>query len=223
MVIKDIIYNIKNNNHKNNDYYYIDKKWYNDFCDAINKKQIEIDANQLLKNIQYSQDFERKTFSPISVYSINKKKYNTLPKEFNLNIQYREVEIFGRKKEKILDISKYQKIMKELFINLLTYFNCVNTLKCNDYKDYIKIVIINDKEKITKEKYIEIKNNNLNQVQMKIEEYLKKQSYREYEIISNSVNLYLILKNNQIEPFFANINKDGQYEIKKEDKRISNL
>ena len=223
MIMKDIIYNTKKIIPKNNEYYYIEKKWYNDFCDAVNKKQIEIDANQLLKNIQYSQDFERKTFSPISVYSINKKKYNTLPKEFNLNIQYREVEIFGRKKEKILDISKYQKIMKELFINLLTYFNCVNTLKCNDYKDYIKIVIINDKEKITKEKYIEIKNNNLNQVQMKIEEYLKKQSYKEYEIISNSVNLYLIIKNNQIEPFFANINKDGQYEIKKEDLRISNL
>ena len=210
MIMKDILYNVNKIVPKDNEYYYIDKKWYNDFCDAVNKKQIENDATQI-----QPPDLERKTFSPISEYSINKKKYNSLPKQFNLNIQYKEVEIFGGKKEKILDISKYQKIMKELFINLLTYFHCQNILKCNNYKDYIKIIIINDKEKNQKEKYIEIKNNNITQVIMKIEEYLKKKSYKEYEydIFSNSVNLFVIIKNIQIEPFLANFPKDEQFEI----------
>ena len=221
MVIKDIIYNIKNNNHKNNDYYYIDKKWYNDFCDAINKKQIEIDANQLLKNIQYSQDFERKTFSPISVYSINKKKYNTLPKEFNLDIKYLEVEIFGGKKEKILDISKYQKIKGKLLTDLLTFFDCVHKLKCSDFKDYIKIVIIDDKEKNTKEKYIEIKNNDLSQVKIKIENYFNKISNKEYEIFSNPEYFYLIIKNTQICPFSTTATKEDQIEIKSSEQNIN--
>ena len=223
MVIKDIIYNIKNNNHKNNDYYYIDKKWYNDFCDAINKKQIEIDANQLLKKIKSLPDFENKIFSPSSVYSINKKKFNHLPKEFNLDIKYLEVEIFGGKKEKILDISKYQKIKGKLLTDLLTFFDCVHKLKCSDFKDYIKIVIIDDKEKNTKEKYIEIKNNDLSQVKIKIENYFNKISNKEYEIFSNPEYFYLIIKNTQICPFSTTATKEDQIEIEREGIRTSNL
>ena len=149
-IVEEIKYELGITIFKDNRYFYIDKKWYENFCMYINKEQIK---KEVIKQIQNSklEISNIKIFKPKD-YTFNE-KYK--PSE-SINDNYYTIKLtnFQNEINEIFDSSKYVKITSHLYNILKKYFNIKNEISDLTFQEYYRIIFYDENKNSIEEKYI---------------------------------------------------------------------
>ena len=132
---------------KYEDFYYIDKDWYEQLCEYVDKKEIERNIDKDLMSIKFTETHEI-TFNKW----FPKFKEINIPQKFNKTINYIMLSnIEDNTNYQIVDTSKYIKINKEFYKELIKYYKDENKIKCELNE---RIIIYNEIKKKCDEKFI---------------------------------------------------------------------
>ena len=132
------------------EYYYIEKDWYEQFCEYVNKPEIEKNISLQL-NTNFI-DINKIKIEKPQKYTFNKNKKPSL--EFNNSkIMKHFYNIEDNKEYYILDTSKYIKMNERFYDKLLRIYKDKNPIKCGTVRNY-RIIIYNEINKTSEEKFI---------------------------------------------------------------------
>ena len=151
LIVNQILYECGYYKPTNENFFYIDKVWYGEFCDYVNKKEIK---QNVLREIS-SKNFNK-------IEDLNFKKWflgfidEKIPKQFfNETIEMISLSnLDSNINENILDTSKYIKINEEFYMNLIKYFEEKNRIECEIHERNYRIIIYNEIDKKYDEKFI---------------------------------------------------------------------
>ena len=152
MTVKHILYEKGYIPLKSDVYYYIEKSWYDQFCEYIRKERIEKYITKLLSTGKYK-EVEDIILKMPNDYSLNQDKKP--PNE--LNLEYHRItlcNIENNEFHQIIDDSKYVKINEEIQKALNKIYYCKNEIKCNNNSHIFRLIFYDEKQKQIDEKYI---------------------------------------------------------------------
>ena len=138
MTVKHILYEKGYIQPKSDVYYYIEKSWYDQFCEYIRKERIEKYVTELLSTGKYK-EVEDIILKMPKDYSLNQDKKP--PNE--LNLEYHRItlcNIENNEFHQIIDDSKYVKINEEIQNALNKIYYCKNEIKCNKNKHIFRLI-----------------------------------------------------------------------------------
>ena len=173
---------------KYKEYYYIEKDWYEQFCEYVNKPEIEKNISLQL-NTNFIDINKIKIRKP-QKYTFNQNKKPS--KEFNNSkIMKHFYNIEDNKEYYILDTSKYIKMNERFYEKLLRIYKDINPIKCETDRNY-RIIIYNETNKTSIEKFIKGAKESID---IKLIDYFKKKNSiiifsNQKEEIKNNKNVY---------------------------------
>ena len=155
---------------KNENFYYIEKNWYEQLCEYVNKKEIK---KKVLTDLRSQNFTDIKDLKFKSIF--HKFKEENILKSFNEKIIKKKLDnIEDNKKYDILDSSKYIKINEEFYLELIKYFKEKNRIKCEIKERNYRIIIYFETQKKCIEKFIR---GEKELIDIKIIDYFKDYNY----------------------------------------------